>query len=181
MAEKVYACAADLGTMWIQTARDDGQGGITYNSVRDAYCEMKQDDEMESVLKEQGVHFIKDGKRIYVIGDDAYKQCSMAEFTLQADEDPLKRPMRSGIINPSSPKTAVMILRELLRTCLEKGVGPARKGEILYFSVPANPIDSSIDNVFHESMATQFLKGIGYDARPLGEGMAVIFSENPLM
>jgi hypothetical protein len=181
MPETVYAAGEDIGTMWIQTARDDGKGGITYNSTRDAYCEMPHDDEMESVLKEQGIHFIKEGQKIYVLGEDAYRQCSMAEFTLKADDDILKRPMKSGVINPSSPKTAVTILRELMRACLERGVGQARPGEILYFSVPANPVDSPIDSTFHESMAKQFLQGLGYDARPLGEGAAVIYAENPLM
>jgi hypothetical protein len=167
--------------MWLQSARSNDNGSVTYTSVRDAYCEMPKDSEIEDVLKEQGVHYIKDGQKLYILGEDAYRQCSMAEFAAKVDEDSLKRPMRSGVINPSSPKTAVMILRELMRACLEREVGPARPGEILYFSVPANPVDSPIDNTFHESMAQQFLQGLGYDPRPLNEALAVIFSEGPRM
>lgn len=178
---KVFPAAVDLGTMWIQSARDAGDGTVIYNTVRDAYCEMSHDDEIEDVLKEQKVHFVRDGQKIYVLGEDAYRQCSMAEFTAKADDDSLKRPMKNGIINSSSPKTSVMILRELIRSCLTKGLGAARKNEILYVSVPANPIDSTIDNTFHESMALQFLRGLSYDARPLCEGLAVIYSENPKM
>lgn len=181
MNDTIFPASLDLGTMWIQSARDDGKGAIIYNTVRDAYCEMQHDDEIEDVLKEQHVHFVKDAQKIYVLGEDAYRQCSMAEFTAKASDDSLKRPMKSGIINSSSPKTAVMILRELIRSCLAKGLGPARKNEILYVSVPANPVDSSIDNTFHESMALQFLKGLSYDARPLCEGLAVVYSENPKM
>lgn len=177
--ETIYQAALDLGTMWLQSARNDGKGAITYTQIRDAYCEMPYDSEIEDVLKEQNVHFLKDGQKLYVLGEDAYRQCSMAEFASKADEDNLKRPMRSGVINPSSPKTAVMILRELMRACLERDIGPARPGEILYFSVPANPVDSPIDNTFHESMALQFLQSLGYDARPLNEGLAVVFAENP--
>jgi hypothetical protein len=76
---------------------------------------------------------------------------------------------------------AMTILRELERVCLEKDLGPARPGEVLYFSIPANPVDSTINNSFHSKTAERFLRGLGYDARPLGEGLAVVYAENPKM
>jgi len=45
--------------------------------------------------------------------------------------------MKDGILNPDSPKISLVILRELIKACLEKDIGPARPGEILYFSIPA--------------------------------------------
>ena len=179
---EIFAAALDLGTMFLQSARDDGKGSITYNMVRDAYCEIPYDSDIEDTLKEQKVHYLKDEHKIYILGEDAYRQSAMSEFTAKADEELLKRPMRNGVINPNSPKISLMILRELMRACLERGVGPARPGEILYFSVPANPIDSPLDNTFHEAMAKQFLQGtLKYDARSFPEGLAVIYGENPKM
>jgi len=186
MSEKktIYACALDLGTMFLQSAREDGKGNIVYNTVRDCYRELPYDPEFEDTLKSQGAHYVRNEDRLYVLGNDAYLQAGMAEFGADAqgnDSEILKRPMKDGILNPDSPKASMSILRELMRACVEKDIGPAREGEILYFSVPANPVDSPINNSFHAKMAEQYLKGLGYDARPMGEGLAVVFAENPKM
>jgi hypothetical protein len=179
---EIYAASLDLGSMWIQTAREDGKSAITYNMVRDAYSQISYDEDIEDTLKEQNVHYIREGSKLYILGEDAYRQCSMAEFVLKEGEEPLKRPMRNGVINTSSPKTSLMILRQLMKACLEKGIGPARPGEILYFSVPANPIDSNLDNTFHEAMAKQYLtETLQYDARSFSESLAVVYGENPKM
>lgn len=182
---KVYAAGLDIGTMFLQAARDDGKGGIVYTTVRDCFRELDYAEEFEDTLKSQGAHYVKDGKKLYVLGNDAYLQAGMAEFG--ADIKPgqeleiLKRPMKDGILNPDSPKMAMTILRELERACLEKDIGPARADEVLYFSIPANPVDSTINNSFHSKMAERYLCGLGFDARPLGEGLAVVYAENPKM
>jgi hypothetical protein len=186
MAEKkeTHAAGIDIGTMFLQSARD-GSEGIVYNTVRDCFREIESDPEYEDSLKSQGAQFVKANDQLFVLGDDAYMQAGMAEFgiSIKPGEDSgiLKRPMKEGILNPDAPKVSLVILRELMKSCLEKEVGPARPGEILYFSVPANPVDSEIDNTFHSRMAEKFLSSLGYDARPLGEGLAVIFAENPKM
>lgn len=181
---EICAAGVDIGTMFLQSARDDGAGNVVYNTVRDCYREISYDQEFEDTLKSQCAHYLRDDKAIYVLGDDAYLQAGMAEFGAELGHksiEILKRPMRDGILNPDSPKMAMMILRELVRACVEKEIGPARKGEILYFSIPANPVDSEINNAFHRNMAEQYLRSLGFDARPLGEGLAIIYSENPKM
>ncbi len=181
---KIRACGLDIGTMFLASARDDEAGNVIRNSIRDCFSEMPYVEEFEQTLKSQNAAYIKDGEKLYILGNDAYVQSSMTEFAQgQTGEmsEILKRPMKDGIINAESPKLSMTILRELMKSCIEKGIGPAREGEILYFSVPANPVDSSINNVFHEKTAQRFLSGLGYDARPLGEALAVIYAENPKM
>jgi hypothetical protein len=179
-----HACAIDLGTMWLQSARDDAEGKIRYNTVRDCYRVIDHDEEFEDTLKAQGAQYIVGEGKIYILGTDAYMQAGMAEFGEEqkgSGESILKRPMKDGILNPDSPKMSMAILRELMRSCIERDIGPAREGEVLYFSVPANPVDSNINNSFHKMMAQQYLKGLGYDATPLNEGLAVVYAENPKM
>lgn len=179
-----HVASLDLGTMFLQVARDNAEGKIQYNTVRDCYRVIEYDEEFEDTLKSQGVHYITGGGKIYVLGNDAFVQSGMAEFgALQQGfkGDMLQRPMKDGILNPDSPKMSVTILRELMRACLEKDIGPAREGEMLYFSVPADPVDSDINNKFHSMMAKKYLDGLGYDANPLGEGLAVVYAENPKM
>lgn len=182
---EILACALDIGTMFLQSVRDDGNGGLVYNTVRDCFRELDYDPEFEDTLKTQGSHYVKCDNKLYVLGNDAYLQAGMAEFGADLKRgqeiDILKRPMKDGILNPDSPKVAMVILRELMRACIEKDIGKCRSGEILYFSIPANPIDSKINNTFHSRIAEQYLKSLGYDARPMGEGLAVIYSENPKM
>lgn len=182
---EVKACSIDIGTMFLVSARDDGHGKVVYNTIRDCYRELPYDSEFEDTLKAQGAHYVRDHDRLYVLGNDAYLQAGMAEFGADqrrdVDAEILKRPMKDGILNPDAPKMSMTILRELMKACLEKDVGPAREEEVLYFSVPANPLDSSINSTFHAKMAEQYLRSLGYDARPLGEGLAVIFAANPKM
>lgn len=181
----IAAAAIDLGTMFLQSARDGEDGGGVYNTVRDCFRDIEYDPDFEDALKSQGAHYVKADNKLFVLGDDAYMQAGMAEFgaNLKSGQDLeiLKRPMKDGILNPDAPKVSLVILRELMRSCLEGDIGPAREGEVLYFSVPANPVDSDIDNSFHSRMAAKYLESLGFDARPLGEGLAVIFSENPKM
>jgi hypothetical protein len=181
---QIYACGVDLGTAFLQTARDGHDGNVVYNTIRDCFRELPYDSEFEDTLKAQGAHYVKDDEKLYVLGNDAFLQAGMAEFGAEikpTDSDILKRPMKDGILNPDSPKISMTILRELMKACVEKDVGPARPGEVLYFSVPANPVDSTINNSFHSKMAEKYLRGLGYDARPVGEGLCVCYSENPRM
>jgi hypothetical protein len=163
--------------------RDDGKGGLVINEVRDCYREVEFDEEFEEQMKAQGAHYIKAENKIYILGNDAYLQAGMAELSagFKGANDMLQRPMKDGVLNPDAPKISLSILRELQKACIERGVGPARPGEVLYFSVPANPVDSEINNVIHAKMAERYLNGLGYDAHALGEGLAVVFAENPKM
>lgn len=185
MAEQIMSGGLDIGTMFIASARDAEDGiNLTLNSVRDCFRDIEYAAEFEEALRNQGASFIRDGNKLYVLGNDAYNLAGMTEFVQSQTGDNseiLKRPMKDGILNPDSPKLAMTVLRELMKSCLEKDIGPARSGEVLYFSVPANPVDSPIDNTFHAKTAQRFLSNLGYDARPLSEGLAVILSENPKM
>lgn len=173
------ACGVDLGTMFIVSARDDNRGDILFTTVRDCYREIDAEAEFEETLKAQGANFMKSEDKIYVLGNDAFLQASMAEFGSSSGGG-LQRPMKDGIINREN-RMSLTILRQLMKGCIEQGIGPARPGEVLYFSVPANPVDSAIDNKMHASMAQSYLTSLNYDARPIGEGTAIVWSEGPKM
>ena len=185
MAEaELNAASLDLGTMFLQSARDSKDGkSVVYTEERNCYREIPFDEEFEAQLKAQNCHYMKEGQNLYVLGSQAFIQAGMAEVgaDLKGTGNILKRPMKDGILNPESPKIALSVLRELMKGAIEKGIGPARNGEILYFSIPANPVDSTLNNSFHAKMAERYLCGLGYDARPINEALAVVFAENPKM
>jgi cell division ATPase FtsA len=47
----------------------------------------------------------------------------------------------------------------------------------MYFSTPADPIDSDLSTLYHQKTIESFLTDMGYDAEPINEGMSVIYSE----
>ncbi|MCA8946331.1 MAG: hypothetical protein KDB29_08895, partial [Planctomycetes bacterium] len=59
-----------------------------------------------------------------------------------------------------------------------KILGPARAdGEMVYYSVPADPVDSTMNIVYHTNIVNGLLERLGYRGTPFNEGQAVIFSE----
>jgi hypothetical protein len=81
--------------------------------------------------------------------------------------------MKRGILS-SEEKSAI----PMIRLILEQVVGePERSNERVYFSTPADPIDSDLSTLYHQKTLESFLGDIGYDPEPINEGMAVIYSE----
>src|SRR5207244_1436300 len=52
-----------------------------------------------------------------------------------------------------------------------------KPGELVYFSVPAEPIDFSMNVTYHKGLFTDLLRKLGYEPKPLVEGHAVVFAE----
>jgi hypothetical protein len=66
----------------------------------------------------------------------------------------------------------------MMKLIIEQVVGePEYPGERLYFSSPADPIDTDLSTLYHQKTIESFLSDIGYDAEPINEGMSVIYSE----
>jgi hypothetical protein len=81
--------------------------------------------------------------------------------------------MKHGLISPTDVDAMPMEV-ELFKKIL----GPARAdGEMVYYSVPADPIDSTMNIVYHTNIVNGLLERLGYRGTPFNEGQAVIFSE----
>ena len=63
---------------------------------------------------------------------------------------------------------------------LQNALGAHRhKGEIVYYSTPASPIDTDFDVEYHERIVNGILSQSGYTPKSINEGLAVMFSELP--
>ena len=80
--------------------------------------------------------------------------------------------MQSGLLNPAEPKNLQMI--ELLLTQLCGEAGPEEK---LCFSIPSAPSGHDSDLIFHERSVQGIFEKLGYQARSVNEGLAVVYSE----
>lgn len=66
------------------------------------------------------------------------------------------------------------MMQELLRSLLGTAKHARQK---LFFSVPAAPAGAADTATFHEASLRQMLTELGYDAKSVSEGLAVVYSE----
>ncbi|WP_435064852.1 hypothetical protein [Halobaculum sp. EA56] len=155
----------DVGTMNILSARQEGDETV-FVQQRNSFVELDYSDMAEQMLSRSEVLHIKKEDKVYVVGDDALNFANI--FNTET-----RRPMQHGILSSDEQSAIPMI--ELI---IEQVVGePAHEGEVLFFSTPADPMDSELSTLYHQKTLEAILSDMGYDPEPINEGMAVIYSE----
>lgn len=155
----------DLGTSTVVAARQNGRG-VRAQTELNAFIELPTSKFTEQILDQNDIDFVRDNGHLIVFGNGAFKFANM--FNAET-----RRPMRHGLVNAGEPYA-----QKLLEAIVEKLVGkPKSKGELLCFSVPAPPQASPSSLVYHEALMKQMLDNMGFDAKPINEGLAVVFSE----
>lgn len=155
----------DIGTMFVKCAYKEGDE-IVFKSQRNAFFEVEHTDFTKKILDNSKVKYIIKEDNLYVVGDEAL------QFANMFNKD-TRRPLSKGVISPTEKEALPMI--ELL---IKSVVGePAHKSEIVYFSVPGEPLDAEFNVLYHIKMVEGFLKTLGYTPKPINEGHAIILSE----
>jgi hypothetical protein len=156
----------DVGTANLVAARMDEEGSIEFFPARNAFLDVPEDPYTLKMLKGQGVPYIKRENRLFIIGEDAFELANI--FNRE-----MRRPMKNGLISPTDVDAMPMEV-ELFKKIL----GPPRaEGEVVYYSVPADPIDSTMNIVYHTNIVNGLLERLGYRGNPFNEGKAIVFSE----
>lgn len=155
----------DIGTTFVKCAEKQG-GKIIFRSERNAFFEVEHGDFTKKILDNSNVKYIIKEEKLYVVGNEALEFANM--FNKET-----RRPLSRGIISPSEKEALPMV--ELL---IKSVVGePTHKGEIVYFSIPGEPLDADFNIVYHIKMLEGFLKTLGYTPKSINEGHAIILSE----
>ena len=155
----------DVGTMNVVSARQDGNETV-FVSQRNSFVEIEYSDMAERMLSRSDVLHIRKDDNVYVVGDDALNFANIFN-------EETRRPMKHGILS-SEEKSAI----PMIKLIIEQVVGePERANERVYFSTPADPIDSDLSTLYHQKTLESFLDDMGYSPEPINEGMAVIYSE----
>ncbi|HEV3470574.1 MAG TPA: hypothetical protein VG148_14725 [Pyrinomonadaceae bacterium] len=157
------AVGLDIGTSRIVVA--DGTPGRETRSQLNAFVAVPSSEMAENVLRQRRMVYERNCKNLYVYGNDS-------DFFASFLDTDARRPMHSGLLNPQEEMGQQMIQR-----IIELLVPRARKGETLCFSVPGRGENAHGNLVYHEAVLKQFLQGLGYKARSINEGQAVVFSE----
>ncbi|MDQ1557454.1 MAG: hypothetical protein QOD32_514 [Pyrinomonadaceae bacterium] len=160
---KTGAVGLDIGTSRIVMA--DGSSQRDARSQLNAFVAVPSSEMAENVLKHKNMVYERNCKNLYVYGNDSN---FFASF-LNVDA---RRPMRDGLLNAQEEMS-----NHIMQLIIQRLVPRGRGKEMLYFSVPGKGEGVNGKLVYHEAMLRNFLQTLGYNARAINEGQAVVFSE----
>jgi hypothetical protein len=163
--EQAQPVGLDVGTSRIVVARVR-QNKYEYDVQLNAFLVLPYSKLTESLMLQGNVFHEVQGQEILVAGNDAEKFAEV--FHVET-----RRPMLKGVLNPHEPHSLAVE-----RRIIAKMVGPAAvDGQKILFSVPA-PVDGDEGSLaYHEESIRHILSELGYDAKPIAEGLAVVFGE----
>ncbi len=165
----------DVGTYNLVSCSRNSEGDLVYNKEVNAFVEVSLEKPFVfNMMKKSGVPLIErtDANMAYALGEAAINMA----YTLNCD---LKRPMKDGCVNPKE-KDAFQIMNIMIHSLI-----PELKHDktILYYTVPANAINEQTDADYHAKILDAIFKayespeGYKLDARPINEGMTLIYSD----
>jgi actin-like ATPase involved in cell morphogenesis len=161
----------DIGTNMLISASLGEDGSPIFKMQRDAFFKIVPKSKVNSksiemALTKRAANFIfdSDGNCI-VVGNDAL------EIAIERNAV-AKRPMRKGIISPKEKDSLPM-----LKLLIESLIGKGEQDSKIVYSVPARPVDSNFDIVYHTEMIGIYLREMGYCTQPIGEAFAISLSE----
>lgn len=155
----------DVGTSRLVAAWP-GETENTFKSELNSFATLPGSKFTEGVLRKENVPHSLRGNQILVHGNESERFAD-----LLGTES--RRPMARGFLNPEEPES-LTVMQQLLRNL----IGIARHArQKLVFSVPAAPAGAEDALTFHEASLRQIITELGYDARSLSEGLAVVYSE----
>jgi actin-like ATPase involved in cell morphogenesis len=170
------AIGFDVGTYNLVCCKRNDKGDFVYKREVNAFLSMPlENDFVFNMMKMAGVPLIhrEDVKIAYALGEAAV---NMAYTMTQLE---LKRPMKDGCVNPKE-QDAFQIMNIMIHSLLDD---VQKDGERLCYCVPANAINEETDADYHRKLVEAIFKayksdnGFKVDARPINEGMALVYAE----
>ncbi len=157
------AVGLDIGTSRIVVA--DGPKSQDTQTQLNAFVAVPASDMVESVLKQRNIIYERNCKSIYVYGNDS-------DFFASFLNAEARRPMQHGLLNPQEEMS-----QHIIQSIIKRLVPQGRKGEVLCFSVPGKSENTNGNILYHEAVLKNMLQSLGYTAKGINEGQAVVFSE----
>lgn len=170
--EKGRVVAADVGTMFFQTAELGQNNAINIKTIRNAFVELADLDDIEDILKQNKWQYVRDGEHYYVIGEDSLRVARMFPGKVE-----LRRPMQDGVLNKGEEKK-MLVLAELIESSIGKASG---EDSLVCTCVSSESVDGSSDSTFHKARLTGMFKRLGWNVKVIEEGLAVVLSERPVI
>jgi nucleoid DNA-binding protein len=160
------ALGLDIGTSRLVLASGTAEH-VKTNAELNAFITVPFSRFTENILKQNKVNYqINGGGLLQVYGTEAAKFANV--FNAE-----VRRPMMAGTLNPNEEYSLPVI-----QAIIQQLVRRSKKTENLRFSVPGALLgQSGADLVYHEAMLKNLLDPMGYRAKGINEGLAVVFAE----
>jgi hypothetical protein len=155
----------DIGTSKILTVRRSGNE-LKALTETNAFFNIPHSRITENILLQNKVHYYQANGKFYVYGNSAEKFASLFNAST-------RRPMSQGLINPAEP-SALTLIKVIIQGLVKK---PKSKNDLVCFSVPGAPVETPSDLIYHEELLKNYLVELGYKAKSINEGLAIVFSE----
>jgi hypothetical protein len=159
------AIGLDVGTSRIVAAYRQDKG-VQCDTQLNAFVTIPFSKLTQSVLKKERIPHLVQDPEITVYGDESERFANL--FHKET-----RRPMLRGVLNPDE-NGGLMLVREIVRLVTGREQGDGQK---LCFSVPAAPLGADQEVNAHETALKEMLSRLGYDARGISEGLAVVYGE----
>ncbi|MEP7271699.1 MAG: cell division protein FtsA, partial [Acidobacteriota bacterium] len=160
---EIGALGLDIGTSRIVLA--GGPNGSQTQSQLNAFVSVPYAKMTENILQQNRMVHYRNGKELYVYGNDSERFASFFNAVP-------RRPMQRGVLNAQEPMG-----QQIIQAVIEQIVPRAGKNELMCFSVPGKGEGADSNLVYHEAVLKTFLNSLGYQAKPINEGLAVVFAE----
>jgi hypothetical protein len=155
----------DVGTSRIVAALQNGNE-YEYRSQLNAFVSIPWSRMTEASLRRESVpHVVQEGN-IVVHGNESARFADL----LQSES---RRPMTRGVLNPHETASAE-VLEQLFDSVIPENTP---EGTRIYYTVPAAPPGLEENLTYHDTTIGHILRNRGYVAKPINEGLAVVYSE----
>ncbi len=153
----------DVGTSRIVVA--DGAEPHRAHTQLNAFVSVPYSKMTETILQQNKMVYHRNGKDLFVYGNESER------FASFFNTEP-RRPMARGVMNAQDTMS-----QQMIQAIIEQLVPKAKNNEILCYSVPGKGEGADSNIVYHEAVLKNILSGLGYNAKSVNEGLAVIFAE----
>ena len=159
------AVGLDVGTSRIVVAQRQDKD-IQFATQLNAFVTIPFSKLTQSVLKKERIPHLVQESEITVYGDESERFANL--FHKET-----RRPMLGGILNPEEVN-GLMLVRQIVALLTADS---NRRGQKICFSVPAAPLGAADAVNAHEAELKMMLQELGYEARSISEGLAVVYGE----
>jgi hypothetical protein len=153
----------DVGTSRIVVANSSNPQET--RTELNAFVAVPSSEMAENVLRHKQMIYERNCKNLYVYGNDS-------DFFASFLNTDARRPMRDGLLNPQEERSNHMI-----QLIIQRLVPRSAKNQPLVFSVPGKGEGVNGKLVYHEAVLRSHLQSLGYAAKSINEGQAVVFAE----
>ena len=118
--------------------------------------------QVKRMLKRQGIPYVEKAGKVHIVGKHAFNYAQIFSAAK------LRRPMKNGLLNPIE-KDSLPVLNAIIGELL----GKAKENEICVYCVPAKPIDTDREVLYHEDVLRTIIEQYGYKAKKIEEPVAL--------